>query len=320
MPLVIDCLCGKKLKVRDELAGKKVKCPGCGQAIAAPAPVEVEPAGEEVMAGEPPLVPANVKPGGASTDVQAGPAWLSTKKSKAAAKTDQDEVEKVKPEDDDDDSEKPGPHWVFPGAFSTEVMVLTRDGIWFGTLKEDALKKATRKLKEGEMPDKALGEKAYIIPWPVITSIFCNRKLNGFQINYTNDSEATTKFLTPSDVEERDKIFKAIEKYMGDTWDRKTVKHTALTATIAPFLSILVTFAITLGIALLTLFLEGEWTGTGRGAIVALLLNILTWLGPLGTCGIGFLIGACLMIWMVVRMMNPPIEVTLAPVPLKKKK
>jgi hypothetical protein len=325
MALIVVCPCGKKLKVRDELAGKKVKCPGCGQSVTAPAPVIVEPAGEEVMAGEPPVVAATVKPAVddddvSSTDVSASPAWTTSKKKKSAPSTSEEGSESKKRDDEDDDEDKPGPHWVFPGAFSTEVMALARDGIWFASLKEDVLKKAKRQLKEGEQPAKVLGEKAYIIPWPVITSIFCNRKVNGFQINYTQNDESTTKFLTPGDIEERDKIFKAIEKYLGDDWARKTVKHTPLTATMAPFLSLLITFAITIVIAIVTLFLEGgAWTGTGRGAIVALLLNVLGWLGPLGTCGIGFLIGMLFIVWMAVRMMNPPIEVTLAPVPPGKK-
>lgn len=33
MPTIIDCPCGKKLKIPDHLAGKKVKCPGCATVI-----------------------------------------------------------------------------------------------------------------------------------------------------------------------------------------------------------------------------------------------------------------------------------------------
>jgi hypothetical protein len=33
--------CGKQLKVKDELAGKKVKCPGCGCVAQVPSKVEV---------------------------------------------------------------------------------------------------------------------------------------------------------------------------------------------------------------------------------------------------------------------------------------
>jgi hypothetical protein len=43
--MAIEARCGKckkKVKVKDELAGKKIKCPGCGAAIAIPAAEEAE--------------------------------------------------------------------------------------------------------------------------------------------------------------------------------------------------------------------------------------------------------------------------------------
>ena len=36
MPIKIQCQCGKSLSVKDQFAGKAVKCPGCGQAIRVP--------------------------------------------------------------------------------------------------------------------------------------------------------------------------------------------------------------------------------------------------------------------------------------------
>jgi hypothetical protein len=47
-PVVIACSCGKRLKAKPELAGKKVKCPGCGGVLVVPKPkvpvaAEVEP-------------------------------------------------------------------------------------------------------------------------------------------------------------------------------------------------------------------------------------------------------------------------------------
>lgn len=36
MPITIKCTCGKALRVKDELAGKAVKCPGCGQPVRVP--------------------------------------------------------------------------------------------------------------------------------------------------------------------------------------------------------------------------------------------------------------------------------------------
>ncbi|MBM4072619.1 MAG: hypothetical protein FJ271_27380 [Planctomycetes bacterium] len=42
MPIAFWCPCGTPLKVKDALAGKKVKCPKCGMSIAAPQPAAVD--------------------------------------------------------------------------------------------------------------------------------------------------------------------------------------------------------------------------------------------------------------------------------------
>jgi hypothetical protein len=36
MPIQIKCACGKSLQAKDELAGKKVRCPGCAAILIAP--------------------------------------------------------------------------------------------------------------------------------------------------------------------------------------------------------------------------------------------------------------------------------------------
>jgi Zn finger protein HypA/HybF involved in hydrogenase expression len=38
MPLVASCDCGNQIKAKRELAGKKVKCPSCGDALRLPHP------------------------------------------------------------------------------------------------------------------------------------------------------------------------------------------------------------------------------------------------------------------------------------------
>ena len=44
MPIRFTCSCSKKLQVRDELAGKNVRCPGCGMTLRVPAPRETDAA------------------------------------------------------------------------------------------------------------------------------------------------------------------------------------------------------------------------------------------------------------------------------------
>ncbi|MGL4551130.1 MAG: hypothetical protein ACRC33_08080 [Gemmataceae bacterium] len=44
MPIDVECEdCGKRLRVRDTFAGKRVKCPGCGEALTVPAAPDDEP-------------------------------------------------------------------------------------------------------------------------------------------------------------------------------------------------------------------------------------------------------------------------------------
>src|SRR5688572_14516442 len=37
MPIPVTCTCGKRVAAKDEFAGKRLKCPSCGGAIAIPA-------------------------------------------------------------------------------------------------------------------------------------------------------------------------------------------------------------------------------------------------------------------------------------------
>src|SRR5713226_4316941 len=43
MPITLKCGCGKQLKVRDELAGKRARCPACGTIVPVPSPTTQKP-------------------------------------------------------------------------------------------------------------------------------------------------------------------------------------------------------------------------------------------------------------------------------------
>lgn len=57
MPVSLSCDCGKKLKVKDELAGKKIRCPGCSDVLIVPAGVSrgSDLAKQAIRAVPPPL-------------------------------------------------------------------------------------------------------------------------------------------------------------------------------------------------------------------------------------------------------------------------
>ena len=49
--------CGKKLKIKEEYAGKQAKCPGCGKALAIPRPVVQPQATDQPAASSQPVAP-----------------------------------------------------------------------------------------------------------------------------------------------------------------------------------------------------------------------------------------------------------------------
>ncbi|MCI0682601.1 MAG: hypothetical protein L0Y71_10895 [Gemmataceae bacterium] len=55
MPIAIRCTCGRDLTLRDEVAGKVIRCPACAGTLQVPVPAEEVV--EEVAAGPPPLPP-----------------------------------------------------------------------------------------------------------------------------------------------------------------------------------------------------------------------------------------------------------------------
>ncbi len=62
MPLLFRCsACHGKLRLRDELAGRKVKCPKCGSAITAPADISEDEPVEAAAPAAPPPKSASVK-------------------------------------------------------------------------------------------------------------------------------------------------------------------------------------------------------------------------------------------------------------------
>jgi hypothetical protein len=47
MSISVTCVCSKRLQIRDEWAGKMVRCPGCGKAVRVPAHGVVAPSGDD---------------------------------------------------------------------------------------------------------------------------------------------------------------------------------------------------------------------------------------------------------------------------------
>ena len=104
MPILVHCDCGKATKVRDELAGKKIRCPKCKAVMEVPEPL-VEPLEEDdpeflVEAGEPPL--PTPKPAKKRTEESDDEAMAVSAKPLPASK-------RRRADDDDDEEEEETP-------------------------------------------------------------------------------------------------------------------------------------------------------------------------------------------------------------------
>ncbi|MEK7866127.1 MAG: hypothetical protein AAB434_05545 [Planctomycetota bacterium] len=106
MSIPFTCACGKTLKAKDEWAGKKIKCPGCGQ------PVRI-PAG----AGDPPSRAAKPGSKSAAGPPSGGPKTKTAKKAAPARKAASDDIDLLPA---DEPPRKPEPDPMTDGEMFTE--------------------------------------------------------------------------------------------------------------------------------------------------------------------------------------------------------
>jgi hypothetical protein len=101
MPITFDCDCGKALRVKDEFAGKRVRCPACQAVVTAPeAEIEVAtPLGDDT----PPPAPATLRTARPARVEDDEPRPAKGKAAKADEEYELDEDEKP--------AKKPAPKW-----------------------------------------------------------------------------------------------------------------------------------------------------------------------------------------------------------------
>ncbi|MCI0378333.1 MAG: hypothetical protein L0215_12060 [Gemmataceae bacterium] len=290
MPILLQCRCGKKLKVRDEFAGKKVRCPACGEiAVAEEAILEPEilaPA-PNTRSGPPPLEPARARQEDAADDSE--------------------ETPKKKPRGD---SECACFH--FKSGGSQGLFILAKDGIcydYFDNKKQ--AKNAAEDLENGEPLEDILSKKAQAIPWDAIDKFITNLHQETLFVHYkANDADTSTSFFfDPQD--ERDAALKELRRRLDDEFKYKKEVFTPLTAAVAPLITIVVVAAATGGLAWLAYWMS-TWSGSARVPIwAAVFYYLFTWLGPMGTAIVGGVIVILCVVWLFFRVAKPPIEVTL---------
>lgn len=306
MPLLVACSCGKKLKVRDELIGKKVKCPACGNVLpirADPEPVEpevIEESEETVNvsktsetarghAPKPPPVPGG-KP--APPPVQREPA--PEEEAAAAA------------------------FWACRREFTNGLLVVTDDALWFGKLADKALKRAKKQLADGESPEEALDEQAVQsrLRFADILEISFNKRHKQIQIAVPGGEDKETSNFYFEDHATRDEVFKDVRRRVGSDWEYQRRDLNRFQAALAPLAVIGILILVFGFLIFLAWAMEQPSDGTRRvrtniWGVIA--FYTVGWLGPWWTGGIGIIAILLTGVWMIVRMSDPPIEISLKP-------
>jgi len=106
MPITLNCTCGKTLRVADEHAGRRVKCPACSAVISAPAPEPQFEVVEEPKQGRTPARPV-ARP--VATDDEDDDRGYGMTKAEAAADPPKRKPNFRKRADDSDEDDDPPP-------------------------------------------------------------------------------------------------------------------------------------------------------------------------------------------------------------------
>jgi len=293
MPILLACACGKKLKVRDELAGKKVKCPACGAVTAAGVSDVVEAAPAARMAKGPPApppLPAQARDSDAPRDRAVGGEGHRS--------------------------------WRTEHFGTTRLLVAADDAVWFAKLDGDALEEAEEALERGEPPADVFGEAGASIPIASVAKVESNLHNSYFEVHYKTgkDDEETYQTFTFKDKERRTEALKHLRDVFGPDFEYQRRELTRFQAMLMPLGMI----ALTIGVFGFFVFLAWSLQQPGEGRIRTNILGLLAiytvgWLGPIWTGAIGGLLVVLFVGWMVARILTPPIEVTLKPRPEDKR-
>jgi len=326
MPFAIACPCGKRMRVRDELAGTQVQCPACGRVLLTPKPPPPAP-----PAAAPKPAPAKPAP---PTPTPAPP---PTPARKPPPKEDEEPVEVVEvaevaevaevveaTEDTDDEGQSGSTRrdgvrwWARHGKNGgvNELIILSRESVWIDYLNDKFLKRAVRALEDGESPYNVCSDESAQVDFEAVKKVECDLKFT--QVVFTvpvKGGETTDVIAELGSKKDRNAFLEELEDRFGPDWEAREEQYTPLKAGVPGFIltGIVAFFAL--------VFFLAVWNaGSGGGGVRRvkvigwLFLKLAEFLGPVGTLIVGVLLTAGCLALTVWRMRNPPRMWELKPV------
>jgi hypothetical protein len=281
MFILISCACGKQLRVKDDLAGKRVKCPRCAAVVAVSLPARARP--------EPPRAAQD------AAARAARPATAVANQRHQASPT----------------------FWAKPHALGGMVFALSAEGILTADINdEDDFTRARQALEHGAPVEEVLEKPDKAIPYEHVRKVESNLHHRFVDVTWQGpDNKATTEtnLLLP-DKDARDQTMDSLQHRLR--WKRQIIQHNRLQAAWPPVVIIGFFGFVTFCMVMAARHPEGDSGGTKfvrtnwLGAIFVWVFNIF---GPVGVALIGAPFVPAGVVWLVMRMMRPPIMLTLTP-------
>jgi len=252
MSILLSCRCGKKLRVKDDLAGKKVKCPGCAAIVPVPKAAPPDTAEEEPIEPEPAPQP---------------------KKETGSART-----------------EETCAFWVSPHALGGQIVALSDEALYIADFTGKEMKQSEKALAAGDAVEEVLAEAGTIIPLDSMSKVESNLHHRFIDVSWKAEgaTEVTETNMMCADKDIRDDIMKNLHERLG--WKREVIEFSRLKASWPPLVVIGLFGFITFCFVMVALGHDKDGGGgkvVRTNWIGAIFVWVFNTLGPVGVSVIG---------------------------------
>ena len=195
------------------------------------------------------------------------------------------------------------------------LLVLTDDAVYVSNPDKAQLSRIGSQLREGT-PVKTVVPDADEVRYSAISSVTANKLGDSLNIYHLQGSQTRMKNVTFKDASAMQTALAALARRLAPRFQRREVQYGALRASLAPLVTAAVIAALTyVSVMAATGLAAGEDADIrGRAQLVK---RIFVWviglLGPTGVAIAGGLVVLGCLAWLVARVKQPPLMVTLSP-------
>jgi len=197
MPIITPCACGKKLRTKDEFAGKRIKCPACGTILTVLASVDDRPLQD-------------------AFDEEQDTVELSA-----------EQTRNLPPAKE--------PFWINPRG-SDNLIALTDTALYVASLDDRGLTAAQAALEKGEAVWKVLKEAKTIIAFDEIERVESDLQESAMEIAWKKDKSGRQlrSKIACADTKARDEIMDVLHERLGKGWRMQETEQSRLRAAALP--------------------------------------------------------------------------------------